>query len=417
MPENLTDLLIGKKADMNKKVGPTSVDLWSPYFTNEYRAELNSTYTAVCEAHARHASKVKFFPTYQGKEDKNRLYLKRILGIRPNPIMNAPTFWESVVRNYFFENNAFIFLDWDYTNYKQPLKAIWLIDPDANSMQTAVKGDKALVRFNLKGNKRAVGIEDLCVISRNVKPAQLFGQKNPAINQILKVLQTNYEGIEQAIKTSAFIRFIVQTSTILNDKVKKDRAQSFADTYLGKDSSGVVYLDGATSIQQVMTQPKWSNADELKTFKDDIYEYLGGSPKITMATFTDDDWTAYYESVLEPVLLKIATELTYKIYSKTELERGNEIAFDGDSLHTASLKTRVQVAQTIQKQPVYRPNDVNKLLGLDPIESGDEEFASLNYVKAKDQTAYQTGKDQPPDNEPEEDPENQNQEEEENGEK
>lgn len=403
MAENLTDLLIGKKADMNKKTGPTSVELWSPYFTNEYRAELNSTYTAVCEAHARHASKVKFMPTYQGKEDKTRAYIKRILCVRPNPIMNAPTFWESVVRNYFFENNAFIFLDWDYTNYKQPLKAMWIIDPDANSMQTAVKGEKVYVSFNLNGTQRAVSLDDLCVVSRNVKPAQLFGQKNPAINQILKVLQTNYEGIEQAIKTSQFIRFIVQTSTILNDKVKKERAQSFADTYLGKDSSGVVYLDGATSIQQVTTAPKWSNADELKTFKDDIYEYLGGSDKITKATFTDDEWTAYYESVIEPVLLKIASELTFKIYSKAELERGDEIAFDGDSLHTASLKTRVQVAQTIQKQPVYRPNDVNKLLGLEPIDSGDEEFASLNYVKAKDQTAYQTGQADTTEDEPEED--------------
>lgn len=396
MSFNLTNLLLGRK----KKTARATdmLELFSPYFSEKAAAETNATFNSICDAHARHVSKVQFEVTTKGEPSSNKAYIKRLLTLRPNPSMNAATFWETVTKDYFMQNNAFIYLDWDYTDVYRPLKGLYIIEPDGNSMETLVNENtkRVFVRFTLDNDTRVVPLDDICVISRNVKAADLFGQTSPAINQVLKVIQTNNEGIDQAIKSSAFIRFIVQSTTVLNDDVKKKRAAAFAETYLGKDSSGVVYVDAAQNIQQVNSNAKYVDNDLLNAYTKAIYEYLGGSDKITMATFNDEEWQSYFESVLEPLLCKICQELSYKILSEGELDHGNMITFNADGLHTASLKTRAQVATVVQKQPVYKPNVVNDLLGLPRTETGDEEFASLNYVKAKDQTAYQTGKEEDP---------------------
>lgn len=390
----LKEFFFKGKKDIKSDSSAKLINLFTPFFSGEDSAKYSSTYMSIADAHARHFSKMQALAYLKDEPAVSKKYITKLLTLRPNPYMNAPTFWETVARNYFTENNAFIFLEWDYTQYKEPLKALWVLDPDDNSLK--IKTDEAgnmFVSFTLDGKAKYTSVENLAIISRNVDPSKFFGSTNKAIQQVLKVLKTSYEGVEQAIRTSAFIRFIVTTSTLLNEKVKKEKAEYFAETYLGKDSSGVAYIDQANSVQQVTTNPKIADAELMGIFKKDVYEYLGSNEKITTACFSEDEWQAYYESSLEPLIAKVAAELTYKVYSKEEIDKGNRIYICADRLQTASLKTRVQVAAMYQKLPVYIPNVVSKLLFLPESPSGGKEFSNLNYVQTDQQNKYQVGKE------------------------
>jgi hypothetical protein len=236
-------------------------------------------------------------------------------------------------------------------------------------------------------------MENIVHIARNTGP-NILGEKNLAIKKVLDIISTNYEGIEQAIKTSAFIRFIVQSTTLLNKEVRESRAKEFAEAYLSKTSSGVVYLDSAQNIVPVVPNNKYANEGEMKLFENKIYNYMGISEDILKAKFKEDDWNAYYDSSIEPFANKIGQELTYKIFTSKEISFGNRIAIVFDKLDTASLKTKIAVAQVVQKLPTYRPNDVNRLLGMPVTENGEKEFSTLNYVDANKQNEYQGVKGQ-----------------------
>lgn len=397
------DFLFKGKKDMKQGTTSNLINLFTPFFSGDDSFEFSSTYMSICSVHATHISKMKAM-AYLKDEPSNKKYITRLLTIRPNPYMNAPTFWETIGRNYFMYNNAFIFLEWDYKNYKEPLKALWILDPDKNSIELkANEQDELFVSFRLNGHQKYTSIENLAIISRNVDPTSLFGKSNQAIRQVLKVLKTNYEGVEQAVRTSAFIRFIALSTGPLSDDKKKEKAEYFAKTYLGKDSSGVVYIDQATSLQQVTTNPKMVDAEQLSIFKKDVYEYLNCNEKITTGSFNEDEWQAYYETAIEPFVLKVSTELTSKIFTKTEIEFGNQIYINADRLQTASLKTRVQVAAMYQKLPVYIPNVVAKLLFLPDSENGNKEFSNLNYVQTEKQNEYQVGQDEKVEEEEEKD--------------
>ena len=388
---NIISSLKGNK-DLKKGTAKTSFEnLFMPVFSQDYDASLNDVYVSCANAHARHASKfTPYVYRYDSRtQDQSKQYLNRLLSLRPNPLMSAAQFWERVANLYYLESNVFIYLEWNYTNYKEPLKALWILDFEENALEIKVDDNgKVYLSFDLNGEPHYTSMDNIVHIARNAGP-NILGEKNLAIKKVLDIISTNYEGMEQAIKTSAFIRFIIQSSTLLNEDVRKDRAKSFADAYLGKGSSGVVYLDAATDIKQVVPNNKYANEGEMKLFENKIYNYMGISEEILKARFKEDEWNAYYDSSIEPFANKIAQELTYKIFTSKELSYGNRIAIEFDKLDTASLKTKIAVAQVIQKLPTYRPNDINRLLGMPVTENGEKEFSTLNYVDADKQNQYQ----------------------------
>lgn len=403
----LTNWLLGKKKGL-QVTDIDKIDIFVPIFSGKYDPELNTTYVSICNAHARHLSKIKPKVFLKEEPAKHKEYLNRILSLRPNPLMTASKMWEIVARDYYMTNTAILFLEWDYENYKEPLKAIWPLDPDKNSLDVVVgAGDQVYVSFRLEGQKYIASTDDLIILTRNNKPGELFGKTSKAVDTVLKVLQTNYEGVEQAIKTSAFIRFLIQSTTPLTEQVKKEKAKYFAETYLGKDSSGVAYIDQAQQVIKVDSQAKYANAEEMREFKKEIYEYLGANEKILQVSYTENEWQSYYESVLEPFIIQLEDELTVKIFTQGELSAGNKIRIQDNRLNTASLRTRVQVAAMYMKLPVIVPNVVSDLLYLPKSENGDKEFSTLNYVQTDKQNEYQgVGGNNPEPGEQEEDTEN-----------
>lgn len=361
-------------------------------FNDAYDAKLSDVYMACANAHARHVSKISplVYIKEEQSEDKSKRYINRILSLRPNPLSNASSFWERVANLYFQENNAFIFIEWDYSNFKEPLKALWILDPVENEIEFRIGDNNQLhVGFKLNGEFYATGIEDIIHIARNTGP-NIFGERNNAIKRVLKIIETNYVGIEQAVKSSAFIRYIVQSQTLLSPDHKKQRAEEFRDAYLKPDdSTGVIYIDAAADIKQVEPKNKYAPADEMKLFEQKIYSYMGISEEILQAKASEEQFQAYYESSLAPLIEKIEQELTYKLFTDKEVSFGNRIVISSDRLKLASMKTKISVAGLMLKLPTYRPNDISRLLGFPTTENGEKEFATLNYVDANKQNEYQ----------------------------
>lgn len=384
----LSKKLNKKQTEIKSNIAPLT--LFSPVFSNDYDTAHNDIFASCIQAHGRHGS--KFNPVVYLKDSKatNKQYLTDLLCVRPNALMNAATFWEKVTTNYFETNNAFIYVETDPDDLKRPIKALYVLDGELNQMELRrADNDEIYLKFVLDGRIVIVSINQIIHIARNV--GEFYGKANKAIEQVLKVISTNYQGIEQAIKTSAFLRFIVQSTTVLPDAVLQEKAEKFAKAYLGSTATGVAYVDAASNIVQVNSHAKYANAEEMQVFEDKIYNYLGINKKILQGTYNEEqgEWTAYYESSLEPLVIKIEQELSYKLLTTDERRRGYSINVEVDKLQHASLKTRVLIAGVIQKLPTYIPNVVNKLLYLPTSPHGEDEYATLNYTPSDKQAEYQ----------------------------
>ena len=86
----LANIFKGKQSVSQLK----SLNVSSPHFTGESNPKLNETFISGCNTHARHGSKIRPLVYYKGAVSTNKNTLNYLLSTRPNPAMNAPTFWE-----------------------------------------------------------------------------------------------------------------------------------------------------------------------------------------------------------------------------------------------------------------------------------------------------------------------------------
>jgi len=364
------------------------VNLFTPFFSSTVNPKLNDTFMACVNTHAKHISKIK--PKVFLNDAPTKNYLTKKLCISPNPIMEGGSFWEKVATNYYLENNAFIYIDWNVNNLKEPVKALWIIDPI--STEVRADGEDIYLKFNLNGESITTDIKNVIHLTRNVDTNGIFGTTSPAIDKILKVINTNYEGIEQAIKTSAFLRFVLTHSGPLKDSDRKQKAEDFAKTYLAKDGTGIAYLDSSTTLTQVNSQAKYANADEMKVFEEKILRYHNISESILTGDFTEIQWQSYYETNIETFTNKLVNELMNKLLFDSDIAKGEKIIVQSNSLDVASTQTKINLVQNTKELGIFTQNEYRSLFGYPPIEGGDKSLMSLNFIDASKASEYQLSK-------------------------
>lgn len=381
--------LFKNKKDLNIKNTQRLVNLFTPYFSDNADRLFNDTFMSCIEAHAKHCSKIKPAAYLGNKPTKE--HVTKILSLSPNPIMEAGAFWEKAARNYFLDHNLFIYIDWDLSNPKEPLRSLWILDPDTIDVRT--DNEDIYFKFNLRGQEITTNSENIIHVARNVDHEEIFGKSNNAIKQVLKVINTNYEGMEQAIKTSGFLRFVLSVTTPLTDKDKAKKAKDFAETYLKPDNYGVAYIDSSTKLDQIDTsKARYANADEMKHLEEKILKYLGISNPILLGNFNENEWQSYYETSIEPFVNKLANELTIKLFTSREIAQGNRIVISSKSLQVTSTQTKINLVTNTKELGIFTINEYRELFNMPPIEGGDIRLTSLNYINAEKADEYQLGK-------------------------
>ena len=383
--------LFGKKKDEKVKVTQSKlVNLFTPYFSSTVDPKANETFMAGVDTHALHLSKIKPTVYFKGKKDKE--YMNKILTLKPNPVMEAGAFWEKVARLYWTELNVFIYIDWDLFNQNEPLKSLWIIDTENVETSIDKSTGEFYLRFYIQGKVITTGLDNIIHIARNVGDTEIFGEKNNAINTVLRVINTNNDGIENAIKTSAFLRFVINSTTSLTDKQREKKAQNFADSYLKVGGTGVAYMDASSQLTQIKSDAKYSNADEMKFFENKIYNFLHISENIIKGDFSENQWQSYYETNIETFANKLCNELNFKLFTKRQYDVGNRVQISTSDLQVVSIASKINLVDKTKEIGLYTINEFRELFNLPPVENGGERMVSLNYINSSIANEYQQSK-------------------------
>ena len=78
-------------------------------------------------------------------------------------------------------------------------------------------------------------------------------------------------------------------------------------------------------------------------------------------------------------------------FTQRERDSGNRIIFNSSVLLNTAMQTKVNILNAAKEIGLFTKNELREMFGYAPVEGGDEAQVSLNYVKATDQSLYQTG--------------------------
>ena len=318
--------------------------------------------------------------------------LNYLLGSYPNELMTASEFLEKVIAQYYTYNNAFIYIKWDMALEK--IEALYPLDfPLLEILED--RENNLYARFTFGGGERTVvPYSSIIHIRRHFNRDEIFGDDNSRIMiEDLSTLKAAKASIVNAVKSFTALRGYLRWLTTMRPEDMKKAHDDFVNTYTTNNPSGVASTDNKVEFHELSTKVTTFNSQQMNYVRDNIYKHFGLNENIIMGKYTEDEYIAFYESILEPVAIKLAQEMTDKIFTRRERGRGNEIILESNRLNFMSVASKIKVCETLIPTGGMTINEIRAIFGYAGIEGGDERLISLNFIKAKDQSLYQTGND------------------------
>lgn len=354
-------------------------------------AYANDVYREAVDAIARNAGKLKgshviAYADHERAAGDNKI--NRLLQVRPNPYMSAYDFLYKLVTHLFLYNNAFAYLDRDD---RGNLKGIYPITAsNVNVLSDAA--NNLYCSFYLKSGKEVIlPYGDLVHLRRYFNDDDVLGADNSAIMPGLELAQTQNEGIINGIKAGASIRGILSFTQIMSASKLKEEKEAFVADYLSMENgAGVVATDQKMSYTPIESKPVILNADQAKEVKSKIYDYLGITEPIVNSSYTEDQYSAFYESTLEPIATALSQEFTAKLFNEREQAYGNSILFESGRLQFTSNATKVQLIKELMPMGLLTINQALEILNLPSVTDGDKRLQALNMIDAAQAAQYQS---------------------------
>lgn len=328
--------------------------------------------------------------------------LNRLLKFSPNEIMTTRDFLEKIIWTLYFDENVFIYPE--YTTYEDakgnlnraytafyPLKPI-----QVDFIQDITKTLFIKLYFG-NGEDYILPYADVIHIRRKFSVNDFMGggfNGQPDNQAILKVLETNdtvLQGVGKAVKASLAIRGILKINTMLEDTKQQAERTKFENA-LATNESGILPLDLKGDYTPININPKIIDPGILKFLQDKILDNYGVSLPIFSGDFTDEQYQAFYEKTLEPLIISLGQAFSKTIFTANELNFGNEIVFYPQKLLFTNVKNKIAVADILGNRGALTNNELLDLFGYPPYDGGDERFMSLNYIDNKISNEYQLKK-------------------------
>lgn len=349
-------------------------------------------YRGAVDAIARNAGKLKgaHIINYGSNNHVEKdCRLNRLLQVQPNPFMNAYDMLYKITTHYYLYNNAFILIQRD--DMGEPV-GLYPINTTGVTFLNDQRG-VMYCQFDFRNGKQATFLyADLVHLRRHFNGNDLLGDYNNAIMPTLELAHTQNEGMVNSIKSSANIRGILKFTQIMAPEKLKEEKDQFISDYLSiSNDGGIVATDQKMEYTPIEVTPASIDEKQLGAVQKKIYDYLGISEGIVNSTYTENEWAAFYESVLEPFATQLSMEFTRKLFTERERAFGNSIIFESGRLQFASNATKVQLIKELMPLGLLTVNQALEILNLPGVEDGDKRLQTLNVVDASKANKYQLG--------------------------
>lgn len=296
---------------------------------------------------------------------------------RPNPIMSMQVFQEKMAVQLALNHNAFSYIVRDEM---LNVTAIYPLPAASVEVKEGVLGDIFLKFYFNNGKIMTIPYDDVIHLRRDFNNDDFFADHpGEALLSLMEIVNTTDQGIIKAIKNSAVIKWLLKFKSVLKDDDMIAQVKKFNENYLSIDNKngGAAATDSRYDLEQVKNEAYVPDDKQATNTIQRVYSFFNTNDEIVQSKYDENKWNAWYEARVEPVAMQFASELTFKIFSRSELRKGHEIIFETSSLQYASMQTKLNLEKMVDRGALT-PNEWRTILNLPPIDGGDKPIRRLD---------------------------------------
>lgn len=224
-----------------------------------------------------------------------------------------------------------------------------------------------------------------------------FGQPdNQALLKTLELNETLLQGVAKALKSSFAINGVIKYNTMLDDG-KMDEALKRLEEHLKNNESGFLPLDVKGEFIPLQNKIQLVDDATLKFIDEKILRHFGISLPILTGDYSKEQYEAFYQKTLEPLIISISQEFTKKLFTNRELSFGNKIKFYPHELIFMTTDQKISLFDILVDSAACYKNEMRVAFGMKPLpELAGEIAMSSNKTNAENNKTEETqGKENP----------------------
>lgn len=235
------------------------------------------------------------------------------------------------------------------------------------------------------GQVGAVEFKKCAILTRHQLKNDFFGESNTPLDETMKLLHIQSEGVEEAVKNTASVRFIAQLSNFAKPEDLKNEAARFTRENLAADNGGFLLFPSTyKDIKQVDSKPYTVDADQLKLIYTNVQNYFGVNEKILQNAAVGDEWSAFYEGQIEPFAIQFSEAMTKAAFTERERAQGSGLIATANRLQYLSNRDKLDISVSMLDRAIMNRNEVREIWNLAPVEGGDKFIIRGEYYDASE---------------------------------
>lgn len=320
----------------------------------------------------------------------------------PNPLMTTSEFLEKITWLLMLNYNAFIvpiYRTWmDNGEEHRDYEALYPINPTEVDFIEDASG-RLFVRFYFASGYETTFLYDNVIhIKYNYSINQYMGgdeMGQPNNEALLKTLELNkqlLDGLAKAMKASYNVNGIMKYNTLMDDNKIHEAIREFEEK-LNRNESGILPLDLKTEYTPLEHKIELVDADTLKFIDEKILRNFGVPLCILTGDYTKEQYEAFYQKTLEPIIVSMSQAITKKIFTPRERAFGNRVELYPKELIFMTTSQTLEMINILSPTGALFENEKRTALGLRPLpELEGKRYMSLNWIDANNASEYQVGK-------------------------
>ena len=320
--------------------------------------------------------------------------VQRVL-LNPNPAMTSSDFLEKITYLLFLTYNCFIIPTY---NEKGELQGLWPVQPKNVIFVTDNLGQLCVKLEFANGHETTLLYEDIIHIRHKFAVNELMGGNtsgNPDLDTLIQTVELNHnllQGVSEAVKSSFAVNAVVKYNTIL-DKANMEANLKELQERLNSNESGFLGMDLKGEFIPIKKDIQLVDDKTLAFIDSKILRHFGVSLPILTGDYTKDQYEAFYQKTIEPLVIKISQAFTKAIFTEKELGFGNKITFLTRDLVFMKTEQKLEMIRLLGDAGALYENEKRVAFGLMPLaELQGVRMQSLNYVNVEHARDYQLGK-------------------------
>ena len=308
----------------------------------------------------------------------------------PNELMTTSEFIEKIMWLTMLNYNCFVIPIYE----KEKLTGLYPVKPLRVDFLQDVSGIFYVKMAFENGYETTIPYKNVIHIRYKYSVNEFMGGNEsgqPDNDALLKTLELNntlLQGVAKAMKSSFSVNAVVKYNTLMDsDKTEKNVKE--LELKLKKGESGILPMDIKGEYVPIKRDIKLVNDDTLKFIDSKILRQFGVSLPILTGDYTKDQYEAFYQKTLEPLIISISQAFTKALFGNQK-NYGNKIAFYSKELMFMSVSQKLEMVRVLGDSGSLYENEKRIAFGLRPLpELAGVRKQSLNYVDVEIANQYQ----------------------------